>query len=103
MLPEAFVVALIVFPVCIHIGKEVGSTGGGKNGGDVGIGAIWIAVGIVCAVTMIGPKAVDCPGVGGAGRGVVVPELGLNKMRKQVNCGRAYPPYIPAIIGRQER
>lgn len=88
VIPEAFVVALVVFPVGVHVAEEGGLAGGGQDGGDVCVGAIRVAVGVVGAVAVVGPEPVDGPGVGGAGGGVVVPELCLSRSCEQWSFGR---------------
>ena len=55
MLPEAFVVALIVLPVCVHVVEEVRPAGGGDYGGDVCVLAVRIAELVEGTVTMIWP------------------------------------------------
>ena len=80
VLPEGFVVAAFVFPIGVHVAEEVGLTGGVEDGGDVGVCAGGIAVGVVGAVAVVGPETVDGPGVGGAGGRGGVPELGLGKV-----------------------
>lgn len=80
VLPEALVVALVVLPVGVHVREEVGGSRGGNDGGDVGVGARGVAVGVVGAVAVVGPQAMDGPGVGGACGWGVVPELGLEQL-----------------------
>ena len=80
VLPEALVVALVVLPVGVHVGEQVRGPCGGDDGGDVGVGARGVAVGVVGAVAVVGPQAVDGPGVGGACGWGVVPELGLEQL-----------------------
>jgi hypothetical protein len=59
VLPEGLVVALIVFPVRGHVGEEVVCAKRGQDGGNVGVGARGIAVGIVCAIASIRPGNVN--------------------------------------------
>ena len=55
MLPESLIGARVADPVGIHVGEEVGLTGGGQNGGDVGVGARGVAVGVEGSVTVVWP------------------------------------------------
>jgi hypothetical protein len=56
MIPEGLVVAIVVFPVCGHVGEEIGCAEGVEDGGDVGVGARRVAVCVVGAITSIGPR-----------------------------------------------
>ena len=55
VLPEVFVVALVVFPIGVHVAQEIGLAGGGDDGGDVVVFAARIAVLLVGAVAAIRP------------------------------------------------
>ena len=55
MLPESLIGARVADPVGIHVGEEVGLTGRGQNGGDVGVGARGIAVGVEGSITVVWP------------------------------------------------
>ena len=55
VLPEALVVALVVLPVGVHVGEEVRGPCGRDDGGDVGVGARGVTVGVVGAVAVVGP------------------------------------------------
>ena len=80
VLPEGLIVALVVFPVCVHVAEEIGCAGCYKDGGDIRVGTCGVAIGVVGAVAVVGPEAVDCPGVAGTGGWIVVPELGLEEL-----------------------
>ena len=54
VLPEALVVASLVFPVGVHVGEEVGVRGL-DDGADVGVCARGVAVGVVGAVAVVRP------------------------------------------------
>ena len=56
VLPEGFVVAALVFPVGAHVGEEGGAAVGGEDGADVGVLAGFVAVLVVGAVAVVGPK-----------------------------------------------
>jgi hypothetical protein len=79
VLPEGLVVALVILPVLLHDFKSFIGAGGLQDVGDVGVGAARVAVGFVGAVTVVGPQAVQSPGVVWAGWGVCVPELCLEE------------------------
>ena len=55
MLPESFIRTRITDPIGIHVREEVSLTGGGQDGGDVGVGARRIAVGVVGSITVVWP------------------------------------------------
>ena len=55
MFPEALVVAVDVFPVCVHEGEEVGLACGVEDGGDVGVRSVCVAVGVEGSVAMVRP------------------------------------------------
>ena len=77
VLPEGFVSPAVIFPVGIHIAKEIGRAGGGEDSADVCIGAARIAIGIVSAVAMIRPQSVNGPRCFGALGWAAVPKLCL--------------------------
>ena len=77
VLPETLGCTTIGGPVCVHVIEQGALAGCGEDGGDVGVGAIGIAIGIVGAVAVVGPEAMDCPGVNGTGGWVGIPELSL--------------------------
>lgn len=55
MLPESLICTRVTDPVCIHVGEEGSLAGGGQDGGDIGVGARRIAVGIKGSITMVWP------------------------------------------------
>jgi hypothetical protein len=79
VLPEGLVVAFVVFPVLLHDFQGLVGAGGLQDFGDVGVGAARVAVGFVGAVAVVGPEAVEGPGIIWAGWGVGVPELRLEE------------------------
>ena len=56
VVPKGLVVALVVFPVGVHVGEQIGLARSGYDGGDVGVGASRVAVGVVGAVAVIRPS-----------------------------------------------
>lgn len=67
--PELFVrsVIRIVQPELVHEIQDVGPTGGGDDGGYVFVVSGGIAVFLEGTVAFVGPEAVNCPVVAGAG------------------------------------
>lgn len=63
MFPETLIIPLIIFPISIHIRKQISLTIRLKNSSDIGVFTCRVAVGVVCTVAMIRPEAVDCPGI----------------------------------------
>ena len=55
MLPESLICTRVADPVGVHVREEGGLAGGGQDGGDVGVGARRIAVGVEGSVTMVRP------------------------------------------------
>ena len=55
MLPESLVCSRVADPVGVHVREKGGLAGGGQDGGDVGVGARRIAVGVEGSVTMVWP------------------------------------------------
>ena len=80
MLPEALVVALVVFPVCVHILQQRCLPSCLQYLSDVRIGARWVAVGFVRPIAAVRPQPVNGPAVRGSGRRIGVPELGLEEL-----------------------
>ena len=75
--PEGLVLALVVLPVLVHVVQE-GLVLGSDDGRDVGVLALLVAVGLISAVAVIRPQAVDSPRVR---RAVTqIPELGLQDL-----------------------
>lgn len=68
MIPESLVRARVTNPVGIHVGEEGSLAGGGEDGGDVGVGARGVTVGVVGSIAMVWP--VDDQG-GEDGRGLL--------------------------------
>ena len=56
VLPEGFVVAALVFPVSFHVRKEGGAAVRAKDGADVFVLAVFVAVLVVGAVAMVWPR-----------------------------------------------
>jgi hypothetical protein len=56
VLPEGFVVALVVFPVGLHVGEETG-VGGLEDLGYVGVGTGIVTIGFVGAVAVVGLRS----------------------------------------------
>ena len=61
VLPEAFVVAVHVFPVGVHVGQEIGLARRLQDLRDVCVCATGVAVGVIGPVAVIGPEPVDGP------------------------------------------
>ena len=55
VIPKALIVAVDVFPVCIHIAQHGGCACSSEDGRYIGVGSTRVAVGIVCAVAVVGP------------------------------------------------
>lgn len=55
VVPEGFVLALVVFPVGGHVGEEVGGAEGVENRADVGVGARRVTACIEAAIAAVGP------------------------------------------------
>lgn len=57
VLPEALILisALVVGPVFLHVGQELGAILRFEDGGDVAVLARVVAVLLVCAIAVIGP------------------------------------------------
>lgn len=66
VLPERLVIALIIFPVGVHVREQVRLAERVENGSYVGVFARWVTVGIIGAVTTVWPQAMDCPRISGA-------------------------------------
>jgi hypothetical protein len=73
--PQPGVVAVTGFPVSVDVVQQIGLTGGRQRRLCTRVGARRVAVGFIGAVAVVGPEAVDCPGIVGAGGGGTVPEL----------------------------
>lgn len=56
MLPERLIITVDVNPVFIHVRQEIGAILRLENVGDVGVGASIIAIGFICAITVVGPS-----------------------------------------------
>lgn len=56
VLPEVFVVALVVFPVRAHVREKVVRSSGGQDGCDVAVHASVVTIRIEGAIAVIGPK-----------------------------------------------
>lgn len=61
VLPESLVIALVILPVGVHVCEQVRLAERVQDSSDVGVCARCITVGIVGAVAMIWPQAVDGP------------------------------------------
>lgn len=55
MRPETLVVPLIVLPICVHVIEKVSLAIRREDVGYVGVGTVWIAVRVVCPVTVVWP------------------------------------------------
>lgn len=55
MLPESLVCTRVTDPIGIHVGEEGSLAGGGEDGGDVGVGARGVTVGIEGSVAVVWP------------------------------------------------
>lgn len=55
VLPEGLVVPVDVNPVLVHVGEELGAILRLQDLGDIGVGAAGVTVGLVGAVTVVGP------------------------------------------------
>ena len=55
VLPESLVCTRVADPVGVHVREEGGLAGGGQDGGDVGVGARRIAVGVEGSVAVVWP------------------------------------------------
>lgn len=55
MFPESLIRARVADPVGVHVGEEGSLAGGGEDGGDVGVSARRIAVGVEGSVTVVWP------------------------------------------------
>lgn len=58
VLPEGLVIAIIVLPVCVHVGQELVPALLLEDGGDVGELSRGVAEFLVCAITIVGPDSV---------------------------------------------
>lgn len=68
VLPKGLVVALVVLPEPPHVGQGVGGAVARQDVLDSRVGAAAVALGGIRAVTVVGPEAVDRPGVCTAAR-----------------------------------
>lgn len=80
VLPEVLGALAVALPVVLHIRDERRFAIVLENGRYAGIGPGRVTVLVVGPVAVIGPQAVDRPGVAGPGDGVRVPELRLQKL-----------------------
>lgn len=104
VLPKRLAALVVADPVLAHVGEKLRTALVLQNARDVGVGAGWVAVGLVAAVAVVGPgeasscqysimhtsggsarmgeyipETVDGPGVGRASHRVGIPELGLEE------------------------
>lgn len=56
MFPEAFIIALVVLPIGVHVVEEISLTGSGYDGGDIGVLTVGVTVLVEGPITMIWPK-----------------------------------------------
>lgn len=75
--PEGLGALVVGLPVFLHEAQGVGLTGILEESGDVLVVPRAVAVLIVAAVAIVGPEAVDSPGIVGASHWVRIPELDL--------------------------
>jgi len=61
VIPEALVVAVDVLPVCVHIAEHIRCACSSEDGGDIGVGSAGVAVGVIGAVAVVRPQAMDGP------------------------------------------
>lgn len=77
VVPKRLVALIIAQPISLHVVQRRRRACGFQDLRDVRVGAGGVAVFGVRAVAVVGPEAVDRPGIGGAGHWVGVPELHL--------------------------
>ena len=77
VLPEGLAALIVRLPVRVHVGHGIGLASILEQSGDVFVGARAVTVLVVAAVAVVGPEAVDGPGIIRAGHWVSVPELNL--------------------------
>lgn len=80
VLPEALVVPVDVFPVCVHVAQEARLPRRLQDLRDVCIGPCGVAVGVKRPIAVVRPEAVDGPVVRGTRRRRGIPELGLQQL-----------------------
>lgn len=76
MLPERLVVSVDVHPVLVHVVDEIGTALRVENGRDVGVGTVGVTIGLVGAITVVGPDL----------------EISINSLLKR-RCARAVSTY----------
>ena len=54
--PELLVLALVVFPVCIHEIEYICGAEGSEDIYDVGVGAARVTIRLECPITFVRPK-----------------------------------------------
>lgn len=79
MLPKTLIITLIILPIRLHIRQQVIASLALQNRRDVFVFPGSIAVLLVRAVAVIGPKTMDRPRISRTSRRVVVPELRLEE------------------------
>lgn len=77
MLPERLGASTIRLPVILHEIYGIGLTSILEEGGDIFVGSRAVTVLLVAAITVVGPQAMDSPGVIGASHWVGIPKLDL--------------------------
>ena len=63
VLPEGLVITLVILPVSVHVVQGVISTEGLQNVSDVGVSPAAVTLSWVAAIAVVGPEAVNGPGV----------------------------------------
>lgn len=59
VLPEVFVVTLVIFPVGVHVAEKIGLASSRDDGGDVIVLAARVAVLFVSTVAAIWPRGIE--------------------------------------------
>jgi len=61
--PESLIIAIDVFPECLHEAQGISSAGVSKDASDVGVSTRRVAVFAEGSVTVVRPETVDCPAI----------------------------------------
>ena len=56
MFPKAFIITLVVLPICIHVVEQSICPSSRENPGDIGVGTARITVCIISTITMVWPE-----------------------------------------------
>lgn len=79
VLPEGLGRPGIALPICAHVVYKILLAGGVQDLGNVRVGTLVVTASFVCAIAVVRPQSMDCPGVRRAHDRVCVPELRLQK------------------------